>query len=200
MLSCQVRFPERPLTFKLEAGGSAERDRWVAALQAAKARAHAEAERPASGGSGGGNLEQLKRVGVISLRACLLTCASSIIDLLLLCLQRTCPGCGADAAGPSRQRRWRRWSRQQRLRQPPGSSSSRQQPVCISSRQHCRAGQQQRQHQEAAVTALAAGISQGRHGICRQLRRRACQQQRQGASDSTCRARQQPWRSRAVAS
>jgi hypothetical protein len=54
----QVRFPERVLTFKVEAGGKTERDTWVAALEQAK-QLGAEAGRR---GASAEKLEQLKKV------------------------------------------------------------------------------------------------------------------------------------------
>ncbi len=43
-LHSQVRFPERILTFKVESGSAAERDRWVEALEAARELAQNKAE------------------------------------------------------------------------------------------------------------------------------------------------------------
>ncbi|WIA29062.1 hypothetical protein OEZ86_011574 [Tetradesmus obliquus] len=54
----QVRFPERVLTFKVEAGGKHERDTWVEALEQAK---QLGAETGRRGGSAE-KLEQLKKV------------------------------------------------------------------------------------------------------------------------------------------
>jgi hypothetical protein len=55
----QVKFPERTLKFKVAAGGSAERDLWVGALQAAH-EDHTAAQQARR--SGAGKLEKLQKV------------------------------------------------------------------------------------------------------------------------------------------
>lgn len=60
-LGSQVKFPERALLFKVESGSSAERDNWVAALEAAK-QAKSRSTQQALGAE---KLEQLQKVSAM---------------------------------------------------------------------------------------------------------------------------------------
>lgn len=59
LIRLQVKFPERTLKFKVAAGGQAEREQWVAALQAAR-KQHTAAMQALS--SGTAKLEHLQKV------------------------------------------------------------------------------------------------------------------------------------------
>lgn len=55
----QLKFPERQLTFKVESGVTAERDQWVASLQAARSAAIST---QAAAAQATGMLQQLRKV------------------------------------------------------------------------------------------------------------------------------------------
>lgn len=59
LILLQVKFPERTLKFKVAAGGKAEREQWVAALQAAR-KQHTAATQALN--SGTAKLEHLQKV------------------------------------------------------------------------------------------------------------------------------------------
>jgi hypothetical protein len=86
----QVKFPERTLKFKVAAGGSAERDLWVAALQAGH-EDHTAAQQARR--SGAGKLEKLQKVCQAGTQlACylVLLCLHNLPSIVMCMLISTC--------------------------------------------------------------------------------------------------------------
>lgn len=97
-ISPQVRFPERYITFKVE-GGTAQRDKWVAALQRAKAeqgeREAGAAQQKVEGTAGLEYLEKMKKVRRCC-RCALIIPAFTVIMALPLHGDRGLLSCGCE--------------------------------------------------------------------------------------------------------